>query len=173
MNVRQRIGALLLAAGMLGTLGTARAEETPESLVTFERHIQWNSDASTQSFPQDYSFSLPVFSELSVALMSIRSKVSGIDNFSLSLFNGDGALFSSETVKVPGSKGTTYQFADWSGWLAAGNYTARVGGNLVGGYGSYELSLLATAPVPEPGEWLMLGIGLLAIGAVARRRMQS
>ena len=32
---------------------------------------------------------------------------------------------------------------------------------------------LVAAPVPEPGSWAMLGVGLLGLGAVLRRRGQS
>ncbi|MEH6435855.1 CHRD domain-containing protein [Massilia sp. DD77] len=30
---------------------------------------------------------------------------------------------------------------------------------------------MVAAPIPEPGSWAMLGVGLLGVGAIARRRM--
>ena len=48
------------------------------------------------------------------------------------------------------------------------DFEGRAGSTLALGPNGFQIASLA--PVPEPGQWAMLGLGLAAIAAVARRR---
>jgi hypothetical protein len=57
--------------------------------------------------------------------------------------------------------------------LNAGNYVLEVRGDVVGTAGGSYAGVLNIAPIPEPGEWALMLIGLGLIGFVAFRRKQN
>ena len=57
--------------------------------------------------------------------------------------------------------------------LSAGNYVLEVRGDVVGTAGGSYAGVLNISPIPEPGEWVLMLIGLGMIGFVAVRRKQN
>ena len=108
----------------------------------------------------------------------------------LYLFSDDGSLDTSDIIASNDDGGTSSAYAYYNSYLSlllnAGNYVVAVsdfsftGSEAVSGVnsgynasGSYDLTITSTAnvstSVPEPSTMILLGLGLLGLGAARRR----
>ncbi len=137
-----------------------------------------NDFTSTQSFQDCYNFTLSGPADtfgLTMALDTSWARDISLSSVSLSGGNLLGPLLDTtpSTFSFNSLLAGTYQF------VIAGDVTGSQGGFLGGGSVSYFGSFFTTpatvvaAPVPEPGTYALLALGLAAVGWASRRRMQA
>jgi hypothetical protein len=143
-----------------------------------------NSFSSAQSFEDCYNFTLPGAADaLGLTLEWDRSARRDIELDGITLV-GAGMTQSfdlGESSSHPGLSSFSFSnlLAGSYQFVVAGDVTGLDGGLLGGGLVGYS-GMFATstgsaiaAPVPEPETYVMLALGLLAMGWVARRRNQA
>jgi len=137
-----------------------------------------NSFDSAQSFEDCYNFTLDGPADSFGFTLEFDGSVRrNIDLTSITLSGG------SLTHSIEDTSATTFSFSN----LLAGAYQFVImgdvigrdggflGGGLVGYAGGFATagSTAIAAPVPEPKTYAMLALGLIAVGAVVRRRNQA
>ena len=121
-------------------------------------------------FNDFFDFSLSGLSDASGAVaavppFSLGAKSYSVVDLSIGLYHAADTTFSSPIALDSSSV---------SHLLSAGDYVVKVTGTTTGSAGGfYAIALDAVSAVPEPGSWMMIGAGLLAIGTIARRRMNG
>jgi hypothetical protein len=142
-----------------------------------------NTFLSPQSqFYDDYLFSISPASFDSITTTINLGSMLGINNLQTRLYSGTvtttGAptgLLQAWSIAIPisgtGYNGSIAVISPVT--LSAGNYVLEVRGDVVGSAGGSYAGVLNIAPIPEPGEWALLLIGLGVIGFVAVRRKQN
>ncbi len=107
-----------------------------------------------------------VNSFISILQQITLSPYLSIANFELTL-SGPGLLATyTPTMGAPAfiSTGTLM--------LSGGAYTASVSGTATGTTGGIYQIQMATAPIPEPSEWMMMLAGLILVGFMVKRRSE-
>lgn len=118
------------------------------------------------SFIDFFNFSLSNVANVSGAAVSLELTLGSldllnIDNLSLALYNSANSLVASGSSSLNVSN------------ITGGNYYVRVAGDANGIAGGQYLFGLAIQAVPEPEQWMLFMAGLLAVGSIARRRMDA
>lgn len=122
-----------------------------------------------RSFLEILNFTVSGPSSLSASLTSMSM---GGHNLDISSFG----LYSGNTLLTAGSRLSTGIVESWSLDAlspAAGNYSMRVGGTVIGASNVSFVGTAYVSPVPEPETWSMLVAGLGIVGVFARRRRSS
>ncbi|HEX5373145.1 MAG TPA: FxDxF family PEP-CTERM protein [Aquabacterium sp.] len=159
-----------------------------------------NKQDTRGAFSDTFSFSLAAPAEGSIYLLpqtghsTVQHFLVGMDNVSLSLRNHQTGQVWEGIEARSMAEGTAAYTADLtalqlmgfdanlaqliSETLPQGDYTATVTGSVEGVLGStylaeFKLSAASVAAVPEPETYALMGLGLVGISVVARRRQQS
>jgi hypothetical protein len=138
--------------------GTVPAAGLFGDLFTFTLPANGGSGYSVVNFP----LSVPGVGTFNT-VFSTLTLVSNPDGI---LFNADDAFQTSAVSAGTGSLSLTW------GPTPAGEYYLSVGGIANGTLGGLYSGAISVSPVPEPGTWAMLGVGMGMIGFALRRKMR-
>ncbi len=137
-----------------------------------------NDFGSAQSFEDCYNFTLNGPADAFGLTLEFDGSVRrNIDLTSVTISGG------SLTQSIVDTSASTFSFSNLLAgayqFVITGDVTGRDGGFLGGGVVGYAGAFVTTgsqaiaAPVPEPKTYALLALGLLAVGAVVRRRNQG
>ncbi len=138
--------------------------------------------ARQNQFYDEFLFSIQTNSVDSITSMINLGSLLGINNLQTRLYSGtvtttgvpNGLLQAWSTAITISGTGYSGSMAVISPiTLSAGNYVLEVRGDVVGTAGGSYAGVLNIAPIPEPGEWALMLIGLGMIGFLAVRRKRN
>lgn len=122
--------------------------------------------AAGKTFADTWTFTIDESLDLGASLTSVANKKFNLDITSYDLYFGNTLVASG----VESFSGTTENWDLKTGYLAAGDYSLKIAGVFEGTNGGSYGGTLAVSPVPEPATWGMIGLGLVAVGAMSRRK---
>jgi hypothetical protein len=119
------------------------------------------------AFSDDWMFTAPLNSgSVSGAAISVNlSPFYNIDSILIRLFD------SSDNLVATGSSGSGTSLTDIP-VVAGDSYYFEVSGSVTGASNGFYTFTAVAAPIPEPGTYALMLMGLVAVGAVAGRRRE-
>lgn len=166
---------------LLGSVGVANAvslstnSAAPTDLGTVGSAYFTNTPGAGTSFADNYYFSLPSASdvygdikdhEISLILGTLLN-IRNIESLAVSLFSGSTQV--GTTLSASGSGVNSFFF----GPLGTGTYNLRISGLANGLAGGEYSGAIGATPVPLPAAAWLLVSGLVAFGAVGRRKSNT
>lgn len=125
------------------------------------------SFASGAAIDDTYLFTVSAVNSFISILQSITlSPYLSVSNFMLTM-SGPGLLASFSPVLTSPDFISTGNLM-----LSGGAYSAHVTGMSTGSAGGIYQIQMATAPIPEPSEWMMMLAGLILVGFMVKRRSE-
>jgi hypothetical protein len=187
MDFKKHVSNGLIAIGILSLTslsGQAVAATTILGAQAAPISLTYGGSFSSpqNQFYDEYLFSIDTNSVDTITSTISLSSLLGINNLQTRLYSGtvtttgtpDGLLQAWSTpitITGTGYSGTMAVINPIT--LSAGNYVLEVRGDVVGTAGGSYAGVLNISPIPEPGEWVLMLIGLGLVGFVATRRKQK
>lgn len=171
------VGAMLMvSAAMAGAANFSTTQtinlSSGEGLLTGAFGNSYGgSNMKGLTFEDTYNFTVPSFTNLNAALLSLSSStVAGVKFTSFDLYSGSTLLASGDVGSFGGLSLGGLTFA---GVQSAGAYSLKIDGKFTGTSGGSYSGNVNISPVPEPESWSMLALGLAGVGFLARRRKSA
>ncbi|CAN7537569.1 FxDxF family PEP-CTERM protein [Rhizobacter sp. LjRoot28] len=182
----KRLVAAMMAAAGISAAVPAQADTFALGVISASQTIDIFNDGLSGWFYDKYTFTVAEGSSLNLtgAVSNVFGQdVSGASNLWSDLYVGAGQFVRfavASTSPVDGSDGLFEKTASYNGLrLGAGTYGLLVQGLVQGSApaptSSYtgQLRFDVAAPVPEPAAWALMAVGLVGIGAAARKRRSA
>jgi hypothetical protein len=173
------VGAVLMAsaafagAADITTTKTISLTNNDGELDGLFDHTFTSADKG-KTFLDVYNFTFASAADVAAAFSSPAIVKSGVHTSDLTFQSFNLYAAGSSTPVVLGSFGPGFAPSSDAGSLetnlAAGTYSLKIAGTVLGTKGGSYTGSVTVSPVPEPEAWSMIGAGLAAVGFVARRR---
>lgn len=167
----------LLAAAVVGASLSAQAAIGPVGpgdlgLITTDTATLVNAIAGTNTDINDsYTFSLSGLSNIAAAFADFTPPNTNAGEFSTNL--AGFAIFSTSSATPLLFDNTPGDGLLVAGQLGAGSYVLTVLGTTTGTLGGAYAGGLAVAAVPEPATYLMMALGMAALGGWSMRQRRG